>query len=74
MTFYCQSVVFNKMFRNLRNRGGTNVVLIKTMCSDHDPGPYLKGQGHMRHLKVRVHMLVSALIITYLCIKASTGI
>ena len=27
--------------------------------------PYLKGQGHTRHLKVRVHMLVSALELTY---------
>ena len=40
---------------------GRNVVLIETMCSDPDPSPYLKGQGHMRHLMVRVHMLVSAL-------------
>ena len=35
------------------------------MCSDLDPDPYFKGQGHMRHLKVRVHMLVSALLLTY---------
>jgi len=39
----------------------TNVVLIETMCSDLDLDPYLNGQGHTRHLKVRVHMLVSAL-------------
>jgi len=32
------------------------LVLIETMCSDLDTGPYLKGQGHTRHLKVRVHM------------------
>ena len=31
------------------------------MCSDFDTDPYLIGQGHMRHLKVKVHMLVSAL-------------
>ena len=24
----------------------TYVVLIETMCSDLDPGPYLEGQGH----------------------------
>jgi len=40
---------------------GTNVVIIETMCSDLNSDPYLKGQGHTRHLKVRVHMLVSAL-------------
>ena len=33
--------------------------LIETMCSDLDPDPYLKGQGHTTYLKVRVHMLVS---------------
>jgi len=27
---------------------GTNVVLTATMCSDLDPDPYLKIQGHMR--------------------------
>ena len=31
------------------------------MCSDIDSDKYLKGQGHTAHLKVRVHMLVSAL-------------
>jgi len=31
------------------------------MCSDLVQYAYLKGQGHTRHLKVRVHMLVSAL-------------
>jgi len=36
-------------------------VLIETMCSDHDPGPYLKGHGHTGQLKIRVHMFVSAL-------------
>jgi len=35
------------------------------MCSDIDPGPYLKVKGHTRHLKVRVHMLQSVLCITY---------
>ena len=35
------------------------------MCSDHDPDPHLKGQGHTRHLKVRVLMIVSALWLTY---------
>jgi len=43
----------------------TNVFLIETMCSDLDLGTYLKGQSHTRHLKVRVHMLVSALLPTY---------
>ena len=42
-------------------RLGTNVVLIEMKCSDFDPDQYLKGQGHTRNLKVRVHMLVSAL-------------
>jgi len=42
-----------------------NVVLIETMCSDCDPNPYIKGEGHKRHLKVRVHMLLSALLLTY---------
>jgi len=37
----------------------TNVLLIGMMCSDLDPGPYLKSQGHTGHLKVRVHILVS---------------
>jgi len=27
------------------------------MCSDLDPGPYVKGQGHMIHLKLRVQCL-----------------
>ena len=40
---------------------GTNGVVIKTTCSDQDPDPYLKGQGHMKHLTVRAHMLLSAL-------------
>ena len=44
---------------------GTNVVLIVTMCSDLDSDPYLKGQGHTKHLMVRVHMLVSVLQPTY---------
>ena len=35
------------------------------MCIDLDSDPYLKGQGHTRHLKVRVHMLV--LKLTYVC-------
>jgi len=35
------------------------------MRSDLDQGPYLKGQGHTRHLKIRVHMLVFALKLTY---------
>ena len=38
---------------------------IEAMCSDLDPYPYLKGQGHTIHLKVRVHMLVSALKLMY---------
>ena len=29
------------------------------MCSDLDPGPYIKGQGHTGEFNVRVHMLVS---------------
>ena len=37
------------------------IILIETMCSDLDPVPYLKGQGHTGQLKFRVHMLVSAL-------------
>ena len=40
---------------------GTNVVLIVTMCSDLDSDPYLNGQGHTKHLTVRVHMLVYVL-------------
>jgi len=28
---------------------------------NHDPNPYLKGQGHTAYLKDRVHKLVSAL-------------
>jgi len=35
--------------------------LIETMCSDLDPDQNLKGHGHPSHLKVRVHMLVSAI-------------
>ena len=31
------------------------------MYNDLDSDLYLKGQGHTRHLKVRVDMLVSAL-------------
>jgi len=31
----------------------------ETMCSDLDPGPYIKGQGHTGEFNVRVHMLVS---------------
>jgi len=31
------------------------------MCIDLDPDLYLKVQGHTRHLKIRVHMLVSPL-------------
>ena len=31
------------------------------MCSDLEPGSYLKGQGHTGQLKVEVHMLVPAL-------------
>jgi len=27
----------------------SNLVLIETMCSDIDPDPYLKGQGHRTH-------------------------
>ena len=38
------------------------------MCTDLDPGPYLKSQGHLRHLKVKsTHALVCT--ITYLCIE-----
>jgi len=40
---------------------GTHVVLIEPMCSDLDLGSYIKGQGHTRHLKVRVHMHMSDL-------------
>ena len=40
---------------------GTNGVLIDVR-SDLDRGPYLKGQGHTTYLKVRVHMLMSALM------------
>ena len=29
---------------------------IEAMCSDLDQDPYIKGQGHTPHLKVRVHM------------------
>jgi len=36
-------------------------IFIETMYSDLDPSPYLKSQGHTGQLKVRVHMLVSAL-------------
>jgi len=35
------------------------------MLNDLDLDPYLKSQGHMRHLKVRVNMLVSALYLRY---------
>ena len=35
------------------------------MCSDLDSDSYLKGQGHTRHLKVRIYMLVSALLLMY---------
>jgi len=35
------------------------------MCIELDPDPYLKGQGHTTHLKVRVRMLVSTLKLTY---------
>jgi len=31
------------------------------MYTELDPDPYLKGQGHTRHLNVRVHMLESGL-------------
>ena len=31
---------------------GTNVVLIQTMCSDLDPDPHIKGQGHTIHCKM----------------------
>jgi len=42
------------------------------MCSDLDPGPYLKCQGYTRHLKVSVHMVcVGAL--TFLCIDRLQG-
>ena len=30
------------------------------MGSDHDLDPYIKGQGHVTHLKVSEHMLMSA--------------
>jgi len=43
---------------------GITVDLIETMRSGLDPVPYLKGQGYTRYLKVRVHMLVSALLLT----------
>jgi len=47
-------------------------VFIETMCSDLDPGPYLKCQGYTRHLKVSVHMVcVGAL--TFLCIDRLQG-
>ena len=39
---------------------GTNVFLVETWCSDIDSGTYFKAQGHAIHLKVRVHMFVSA--------------
>ena len=39
--------------------------LIEMMCSDLDQGPYLKTQGHTRHLTVRVRMLMSGLLLTY---------
>ena len=42
------------------------------MCSDVSPGPYLKGQGHMRHLKVRVHN-ACVRAITYSFIEALAG-
>ena len=35
------------------------------MLNDLDPDPYLESQGHMRHLKVTVNMLVSALYLRY---------
>ena len=39
----------------------------ETMCSDLDSDPYLKVQGHTRHLKIRLHNdFVCA--ITYVCI------
>ena len=37
------------------------IYLTETMYNDLDSDPYLKGQGHTIHLKVRVDMLVSAL-------------
>jgi len=47
-------------------------ILIDTMYSDLDPDPYLKGQGHIGHLKVRVHMFVSALYLTYVLMEYHT--
>ena len=38
------------------------------MCSDRDSDPYLKGQGHTRHLKVRVHNHACVRTITYVYI------
>jgi len=40
-------------------------VLVKKMGSDLDISLYLRGQGYTIHLKVRVPMLVSALLLTY---------
>ena len=37
------------------------------MCSDHNPDPYLKGQGPTRHLPVRVHN-ARVRSVTYVCI------
>ena len=39
-------------------------ILIETMCTDLDPSPYIKGQGHTGQFKVRVHMLVPAFQLT----------
>ena len=39
------------------------IFLIETMCGDLDSCSYLNGQGHMRHLKDRVPMLVSPLVL-----------
>jgi len=33
------------------------------VCSGLDPVPYLKGQAYTRYLKVRVQMLMSALLL-----------
>jgi len=44
---------------------GTNVVFIEKCAVTFDPGPYLKGQSYKRHLKIRLHMLISTLSLTY---------
>jgi len=46
----CLSVTFRvRAITNVCILLGTNVVLIETMCSDLDPDPHIKGQGHTIH-------------------------